>query len=273
MNIIQSMKLRLYRGPIKTTARHFGIHKLGQRILWEYIRKVKKSIHVEIGPATGMFEIATWEEYAAVNNALENERPIIATMVELVKPTDTIWDIGANIGTYTVLLGSILSTGEIIAIEPYPANATRLRKHIAANATPATVEAVALGDECGTAELAVLYSAQPGAQQHSYASEYVDRDRQIATCEVPLVTGDELVARGVPSPDIVKIDVEGAGVRVLDGFEDALRAGGCRALFIEPHENRDAFLEVLDEHDYITESMGFEGFRSDDEPFIVAYSE
>lgn len=272
MNIVQSMKLRFYRGVVRTIARRFGLNEVGRQILWTYIEKFGNPIRVEIGPGAGTFDVATWEEYSVLNNALETERPIIAAMAEVTEPTDTIWDVGANIGTYTVLLGSDLSTGEVVSVEPYPANATRLRTHITANATPATVTEVALGDEHGTAELAILYSENSGTQQHSYASEYIDRDQQVATCEVPLTTGDELIASGVPSPDIVKIDVEGAGIRVLNGFEGALRAGRCRALFIEPHENRDALLAILDEHDYLTESIECEGFRRDDEPFIFARS-
>jgi FkbM family methyltransferase len=194
-------------------------------------------------------------------------------MAEMIEPTDTVWDVGANIGAYTVLLGSNLSTGEVVAVEPHPANATRLRKHIAANSTPATVKEVALGDECGMTELAVLHSEQPGAQQHSYVSEYLDRTHQIATCEVPFMTGDGLVADAVPPPDIMKIDVEGAGVDVLNGLAGELGTSRCRTLFIEPHENSDEILTILDEYDYTTTLREFAGYRKNDEPVIIALSE
>jgi FkbM family methyltransferase len=234
--------------------------------------KYKRSIHIEIGSVAGSFAIATWKEYSVLNNALETERPIIAAMAELTEPTDTIWDVGANIGTYTILLGSKLSTGEVVAVEPYPPNAARLREHIAANAIPATVEEIALSDEGKTAELAILYSEQPGAEQHSYVSEYIDQSQQITTCEVPLTPGDDLVADGVPSPDIMKIDVEGAGVHVLRGFENTLRSGHCRALFIEPHDNRNTISEILNEYNYSIEFMDFKGYRKNEDSFIVAHS-
>jgi hypothetical protein len=75
---LQSLKLSLYRGPVRTAAQYLGLNQVGRRILGEYFEKIGGSVRVEIGPVAGTFDITTWEEYCAVNNAVEYERPIIA---------------------------------------------------------------------------------------------------------------------------------------------------------------------------------------------------
>jgi hypothetical protein len=50
------------------------------------------------------------------------------------------------------------------------------------------------------------------------------------------VTGDSLVQKeSVPEPTVMKIDVEGAEVRVLRGLEATLRNSECRLIFCEVH--------------------------------------
>jgi len=79
---------------------------------------------------------------------------------------------------------------------------------------------------------------------------------------VPVARGDSL---DLPPPDVIKIDVEGAELAVLDGFGQLLQA--ARAVYVEVHDLderedvlqtlRDRGLEIADEWDEIVKVKRF----------------
>jgi hypothetical protein len=66
---------------------------------------------------------------------------------------------------------------------------------------------------------------------------------------VDLVNGDLLIQReDLAPPDVMKIDVEGAEVRVLRGLRETLSQDGPRAIFLELHHSNDG--ELRSARDY-----------------------
>ena len=47
-----------------------------------------------------------------------DERYEINNLIKIIKDTDVIWDVGANIGFYSFLFASIVKNGQVIAFEP-----------------------------------------------------------------------------------------------------------------------------------------------------------
>ena len=63
-----------------------------------------------------------------------SEPPVQDALARLVKPGDVAYDIGANVGFFTVLLGRLVGpTGAVAAFEPLPPTAEALRKNAALN--------------------------------------------------------------------------------------------------------------------------------------------
>jgi len=118
-----------------------------------------------------------------------------------------------------------------------------------------TVIPVALGTENTSVDLAVG-GEDPGAGEHTLASDNF-RD----TIEVEMMDGDSIPAQyDIPSPSIVKIDVEGAELEVLKGLSKLL--SGCRLIYCEVHPDRlDHFGADVDEVESFIESQGFECTR------------
>jgi FkbM family methyltransferase len=139
----------------------------------------------------------------------------IQPMRALVKPGDWIIDVGANIGFFTRAFGQWVSSGgRVIAIEPEAANyrslVDRLDRLGLATAVDA-VQAVAAETD-GTLRLSV--------------NRYHPADHRIAPegIEVRAITLDRLLAeRGWPRVALVKVDVQGAEWRVLEGARETLR--------------------------------------------------
>lgn len=143
------------------------------------------------------------------------ERDVLSDFLEEISESDTIWDIGANVGTYSLLAAQ---KGAIVtAFEPGDGAIRKLRTNADLNEVEVEVHEVALGAEDGTA---VLSRERSGARSILHSSA----DGDIVT----LVCGDSLDLR---QPDVVKIDVEGAELDVIDGMKETLRK--CRLCFVE----------------------------------------
>jgi FkbM family methyltransferase len=159
---------------------------------------------------------------ASLVNRSVGERRVNAAVVELTRSGDCIWDVGANVGAYTSrFLDRAGPEGRVIAFEPVPANVEQLRR--LAPAPRLTVVPAALG--ATNAELTLVVSGQDGETSHIGAGP--------GALTVDARRGDSLVEEGLPSPDIVKIDVEGFEGDVLDGAPVALH--GARGVVIEVH--------------------------------------
>ncbi len=134
-------------------------------------------------------------------------------LAEIVQPGWVFFDIGANVGFYT-LLASVLvqDAGRVYAFEPCPRNTRYLEKHVAINKTQnVTVFRAAVGDHSGECRFEEAEDSAMG------------RVSETGGIAVQVVALDELHAEGVlPLPNVMKIDVEGAEAPVLRGAQRML---------------------------------------------------
>jgi FkbM family methyltransferase len=133
------------------------------------------------------------------------------TLRDAVPAGGTFLDVGANIGLHTLALAHHLEPtgGRVLAFEPHPANYQALLDNLHRNdLANVTAENLGLADASGM----LRGSSAPGPGNWSLASA--------GDChfEVRLVRLDDyLDEHPVAGLDAVKIDVEGAEVRVLRG--------------------------------------------------------
>ncbi len=152
----------------------------------------------------------------------------------LARPGMVAYDVGANIGYFTLLLVRLVGeAGQVFAFEPLPANLERLRGHLAMNGLAQTVEVVpaAVGDEMGQARFLVHASRAMGKVQGAAGRNV----RYEEALQVPLISLDAFVyEQGNPAPDLVKMDIEGGEVLALAGMHRLLRQTGP-LLLLELH--------------------------------------
>lgn len=174
-------------------------------------------------------------------------------MGDLLEPGQHVLDLGANIGYYTLLSARAVGPeGRVLALEPDPGNLDLLERNVELNGFEDRVEilAVAASDRKGTARLAAGDAAN------------LRRIDAAGTVEVETVSLDDLLA-GRPRVDLLRMDVEGHEVQVLDGMDGTVEDGeGPRRILMEVHpsryEPRDALsrrLEHLFDHGYATEAV------------------
>jgi len=65
---------------------------------------------------------------------------------------------------------------------------------------------------------------------------YARRTGFVRVVQVKVTTGDRLIScHGVLLPNVIKIDVEGFELEVVESLEQTLRGSDCRAVFVEVH--------------------------------------
>jgi FkbM family methyltransferase len=151
---------------------------------------------------------------------------------------DTLIDVGANIGVYTVLLGRLPEIKSVLSFEPIRRNFNQLLGNVFANGLDAKVDAyrVALSDRAGRTTIHV----DPTSTGVSRLDlEACDRDLSVYTRkeEIRIASFDELIT--LENKRIyLKIDVEGHALQALFGMGRLFEANEI-FLQIEMNEARE----------------------------------
>ena len=143
---------------------------------------------------------------------------------------DIIWDVGANVGYYSQKFANLIGTsGYVYAFEPSPQNLQSLHKVV--DILPnGKVLPFALGDSEQTVQF------KQGADDLGATSSIVDGKNNETTIEVKMYPADWVISSGlVPSPNVIKIDVEGYEYEVLQGLNKTLHSPSLHTIGIEIH--------------------------------------
>lgn len=155
-------------------------------------------------------------------------------LLAAVRPGDTVWDVGANVGFYTQNFADwVGSTGKVVAFEPSPRVFSKLRG-LAETKSNISLENVALSDIDGETDF-YLDNREDGFPIDALApilDEGASIDGYVST-RVMARRADSFLP--IAPPSIIKIDVEGFELQVLNGMPQILSSAGLRAVFIEVH--------------------------------------
>ena len=161
------------------------------------------------------------------------ERAERALVQRMLKPGDVFFDVGANVGLFTVLAGRVVgSSGRVVAVEPSAGTARLLRKQVELNRLPnVTIVECGLSDEDGELSLA---EATDGCDAfNSFGTPCASGTFNHVRVQVRTLDGlvDELGPQFCPR--LIKIDTEGWEPRVLSGAERLLSGPDAPDLMIE----------------------------------------
>jgi FkbM family methyltransferase len=133
---------------------------------------------------------------------------------ELIQPGDTVLDIGANIGLWSLVAARRVGAGgRLFALEPVPGNFKRLRQALELNRmTWVECRQLALSDRIGST---TFYASTTG---NSALGSLARREGIDEPLVVPTTTLDEFCeVERVGTPHFLKVDVEGAEALVFQG--------------------------------------------------------
>lgn len=158
------------------------------------------------------------------------EREVLDAIVAHLTDDGVLWDVGANVGLHAITAKHARRNATVVAFEPAPHTAARLLANADLSGADVKVVTSALADRSGIAELSVVTRGNSGLTSLRPWPDV----RYENTILCPCSRADELVAaRTVPTPTVVKLDVEGFEAEVLSGFGDLLAAPVLRAVVFE----------------------------------------
>jgi FkbM family methyltransferase len=133
-----------------------------------------------------------------------------------------LWDVGANIGAVSLPLLARLPNLRIEAFEPAPSVLAQLRTQVGLN--PRLAERLRLHPLALSSEDAALPFFESGSSGNRGVGSLLRMHNTVPTgATVDTASGDALIARGgAAPPDVLKIDVEGWELNVLQGLSQTL---------------------------------------------------
>jgi FkbM family methyltransferase len=180
-------------------------------------RRAAQSVATRTGRREQLSELEAVFD-GARRRELRDELATGAILAAVLRRSSNVIDVGANVGDVLERVVRLADAGTHIAYEPVPELAADLRTRFPA----VDVREAALSDEAGEAEFTVV------VDRPSY-SGLVERDDIPASAtarrriNVALVRLDDVLPEDY-APDLIKVDVEGAEVRVLRGAQRTLQA-------------------------------------------------
>nr|MBN1230031.1 FkbM family methyltransferase [Anaerolineae bacterium] len=150
-----------------------------------------------------------------------------------LRPGDVFIDIGANKGDFSLLAARLVGqNGQVLAFEPEPTNCHWVQKSITLNGyTNIALYTIALSDK---ADMATLYIGEKSGWHTLIPGQ---RHRDKGTISVKTRTLDDcLREQGVlDSVNVIKIDVEGAEMSVLQGASETLARNRDLIVLLDIH--------------------------------------
>jgi FkbM family methyltransferase len=227
---MNALRYLAYKPELRWLSKSLGISELLRKWYCHWARPQGDILSLRVAGMEGRFRVHTDHEFRFLEAMAIYERQVLERLLGIAQRGDVFYDIGANTGLYSVLLGKALGAeGVILAFEPDRETYAHLVENLELNQLK-TVHAVrkALGDHSGEATLYLgkvgnLSMVPPDAA-----------DMQAETIE--LVNGDRFVqGNRLPAPRLVKIDVEGYEYAVLQGLRQTLSDPCCELICCEVH--------------------------------------
>jgi FkbM family methyltransferase len=173
-----------------------------------------------------------------------NHEPLVAHLLDqLLSDGGVFYDVGVHKGYFSLIAARSLGpNGLVIGFEPNPHNLKVAQSNVDLNpdlASRIRIEHLAVSDEDGSVE----FAGEPGSATGRIWEGGAGVDVLPELFAVRSICLDDFIRAGNPTPDLIKMDIEGGEVKALRGLGTALRSGAV--LILEVH-NEDAFAVLVD---------------------------
>ena len=192
------------------------------------------------------------------------KQPATIEWIDSFQPRSVFWDIGANIGTYS-LYAALRDDMKVVAFEPAAVNYFILTANCEVNKLEERMECLLLGvgAEPGFSRLEV--SQFEAAQSFSFRGKK-DKPRQGRQTALVMSIDQLVEEQRLACPNYIKIDVPGLTESIVAGAARTLRRREVRELHIELNErspNGRWAVDTLQQHGFVIADRGAHGGSAD----------
>ena len=185
---------------------------------------------------TVSFSVHTWFEYHnRAHGSYTGEPDMVEWLKNMLVPGDVFWDIGVNVGAYSILAAKLCPGAHVFSFEPFIPTFAHLWENIVLNdvATQVFPICAGLSDHTAPESLAVS-DPRAGSSCHN-----VGGTDGVLQQGVLAARGDDLCKLfGLPAPTLLKLDIDGLEVEAVEGLREMLDAPSLRSMIIEVEEGR-----------------------------------
>lgn len=212
-------------GAVRERGKHLSAR---ERLALAFRGALTRRVTVNDGERSYYFECHGEEELYRVRTLYEKEPGTLHWIDSELRPNDVFFDIGANIGLFTIYAACRLKRpGAAYAFEPHAPSFCSLLRNIELNGIRNRVHALSCALHVEDGFFPFNYRVlTPGASDSQLDSMRTAEQKKFKPKAVELKQGagvDTLIRQGViESPDLVKIDVDGNELLILQGMEKLL---------------------------------------------------
>lgn len=202
-----------------------GLAALSRVLRWQLASRLLPEAKFVLPYANGVSLVVERGMVGATGNFYGglDEPDEMGFLAHVLQPDDIFIDIGANVGSYSMLAASLPGT-QVISFEPVPATYERLLQNVAFNRLEGRVQTRQQGVSDATGEL-------------RFTANFDSMNRVAGDGEggvsVPVVRLDDVTYPQLAGKIVLKIDVEGFEMAVLGGAQAMLQSGDVLCAIIE----------------------------------------
>lgn len=185
-----------------------------------------------------------------------DKEPETIDWIKTFKANEIFYDIGANIGVFSLFAASLLKEIKVYSFEPVYHNFDKLCRNILANEYNnfVTPYSLAIGDE-NKVDVINIVSNISGSANH-FITE--DSEKKIEFKQGVFTSSlDQLVDCGLPVPNHIKIDVDGYEERIIQGAVGTIINNEVKSILIEitdTNNSRERIVGMMKNFGFNTES-------------------
>lgn len=203
--------------------------------------------------------------------SIETKEPETLAWIErFFKPNDIFYDIGANIGIFSLFAAVFLQGAcQVVAFEPESQNYAKLNLNIFINKLSEKIKALAIAltdhpcidslyiNPAGYAHEDDHKNLVPGTALHSFHNTQDFEGKAFQPIHshyaVGLPLDDLWMKYKMPFPCHIKIDVDGIEEKVLSGMGETIRDPRLRSVLVEASsiKERELFFEFFKDHRFV----------------------
>ena len=176
----------------------------------------------------------------------------MAFVLHFLRREDLFLDVGANLGSYTLLASSTVGSRSI-AIEPHPHAMNRLRENVELNNISDRVKFVQKA--VGPTQSKTRLTMNLDTMNHLLLDNFSEN----SSIEVDVETIDNICENSTPA--LVKMDVEGYEFFAIQGGNRVFNDFACKALIVEINSLQSRYHVSSDEIMDLIKSFGFQPFE------------
>ena len=189
------------------------------------------------------FEVHNWIEYHhRARDSYTGEPDTVAWITRNLRSGDVLWDIGANVGAYSLLAAKTVPDSRVVAFEPYIPSYSHLGNNISLNfcSQQITPLCAALSDHTKI-DLLGISDPRAGSSEHVLGG----KEFKLAQPSMALKGDDAVRHFDLPFPNLFKMDVDGYELKVLEGMTHILQRSEMRSAIIEVDASNETEVSTL----------------------------